>query len=261
MPLENDEQITVNITISENGCDRIITNLYYFDRNNGGRLIIPASSSFPTGSVTAGEVFWLTTDNTLYRRNDTNTLWVPEAGSGGGGGGADLSASFIVAALTGSLINERALRAGTGIIFNDYGPANYFEISGSITAGNLILVDSSSGGAINIAVSSSVITSASHETLRQLIHFIDEGPTAGGSSFYKQVLPAGAVFPKTASWFMDSGYTQKVVEQFVTWQGVVVSQSIWQMYDPTGAIVLATVTDTTSYVSGIFEFKTTRVIS
>lgn len=46
-----------------------------------------------------------------------------------GEGVADVSSSYIVVGLTGSLPNERALAAGPGIAFNDAGPGGLFTIS------------------------------------------------------------------------------------------------------------------------------------
>ena len=52
----------------------VIEGSYYFDRADGGTLIAPSGASFPS-PTTAGEWFWRTDTNTLYRRNDANTGW------------------------------------------------------------------------------------------------------------------------------------------------------------------------------------------
>jgi hypothetical protein len=53
----------------------VIQGLYQFDRSNGGILVLPSGSSFPSSTV-AGECFWRTDESLLYRRNDLNTSWV-----------------------------------------------------------------------------------------------------------------------------------------------------------------------------------------
>lgn len=57
-----------------------IEGLYEFDRVEGGTLVAPSGASFPASPI-AGEWFWLTTDNILYRRDDTNTIWVDVGGT------------------------------------------------------------------------------------------------------------------------------------------------------------------------------------
>lgn len=187
MPLENGYLV---IEINDSS-DKTITGLWTFDRTRNGRLAIPAGPTFPTSSVTGSELFWNTTSNTLYRRNDANTTW----------------------------------------------DAVQVQVSGSLT-----IYD--------------------HESIRQLIHFIDEGPTsnASGSFYYKRVLPQGSLFPTTASWFVDSAYTIKVVEQQVVWSGFLMSASRWQMFAEDGSTVVRTVLDTFSY-SGLMEYEVTRSVS
>lgn len=60
--------------------DKTITGAIVYDRANGGSLSIPAGSSFPVTPV-AGELFWRTDTNALYRRNAGNTSWDQVAAS------------------------------------------------------------------------------------------------------------------------------------------------------------------------------------
>jgi hypothetical protein len=60
--------------IIDNTTSKIIEGTWTFDRTGGGTLVAPAGSTLP-GSPTAGELFWLTTTNVLYRRNDANLAW------------------------------------------------------------------------------------------------------------------------------------------------------------------------------------------
>ena len=52
----------------------VIGGAYIFDRDSGGAIVIPAGNTFPTSPI-AGEVFWRTDLNVLYRRNDADTAW------------------------------------------------------------------------------------------------------------------------------------------------------------------------------------------
>lgn len=104
-------------------------------------------------------------------------------------------------------------------------------------------------------------TSSQHQALRQLIHFIDNGPTNGfASGAYREITPSANPFPTAVIWWVDSGKTQKIVEKLVTYTGALATQVQWKMYDTDGTTVLATVTDAISY-SGVFETNRTRTIA
>jgi len=105
------------------------------------------------------------------------------------------------------------------------------------------------------------LTESGHRTLRQLIHFIDDGPAEGFvSAAYKEVLPSAAVFPTSAVWWESVSKLKKIVEKLITWTGVNPTTIVWKVYDTDGTTVLATVTDTISY-SGVFETTRTRTIA
>jgi hypothetical protein len=101
------------------------------------------------------------------------------------------------------------------------------------------------------------LTPAEHETLRQLIHFIDEGPGA-----FKVTLPTGSPFPTVMTWYLDNTMTLKLVQKFITYNvnNPFISQIQWDMYDYDGVTIIHTVTDTFTY-SGPFESTRTRSIS
>ena len=103
------------------------------------------------------------------------------------------------------------------------------------------------------------ITSAQHKVIRQLIHFIDDGPAEGFSSgAYREV--TGTVFPSAVVWWESSSKLKKIVSKDITWSGVNATTIVWKMYSTDGSTVLATITDTISY-SGIFETSRTRAIA
>lgn len=105
------------------------------------------------------------------------------------------------------------------------------------------------------------LSEAEHKTLRQLIHFIDDGPAEGfASGAYKETLPAGSPFPTSEIWYESSAKLKKIVELTTTWSGPLITQEEWKMYDTDGSSLLATVTDSIGY-SGIFETSRTRTIA
>jgi hypothetical protein len=60
----------------------VIQGLYQFDRSNGGVFVPPSGTSFPTPAV-AGEFFWRSDESILYRRDNTNSSWVPSSSGPG----------------------------------------------------------------------------------------------------------------------------------------------------------------------------------
>lgn len=103
------------------------------------------------------------------------------------------------------------------------------------------------------------LTESAHRILRQLIHFIDDGPAEGFTSgAYREVTSPG-ITPSTIIWWESSSKLKKIVSLDLTWSGILVTAEEWKVYDTDGSTVLATVTDAISY-SGIFETNRTRTI-
>lgn len=112
---------------------------------------------------------------------------------------------------------------------------------------------------LDSAMAAGGLTENAHRILRQLIHFIDNGPAEGfASGAYRET--TGAVFPTSIIWYTDSGKTDKIVEKNITWSGVTPTIIEWKMYDDDGSTLLATVSDAITY-SGIFETSRTRTIT
>lgn len=100
-----------------------------------------------------------------------------------------------------------------------------------------------------------------HETLRQLIHFIDQGPGDGfASGAYKETTPFGVMLPTNITWYEDNTKNKKIVEQIIEWSGIVPSTITWNVYNIDGATITHTVIDTISYMNNIFETSRTRTI-
>jgi hypothetical protein len=107
--------------------------------------------------------------------------------------------------------------------------------------------------------SGSGLTESAHNALRQLIHFIDDGPADGwASGMYKELLPSGDPFPAQEIWWTTPGKTHKIVSLDITRNGnKTPATEVWKIYDVDGSTALVTVTDTIAY-SGVFETTRTR---
>lgn len=104
------------------------------------------------------------------------------------------------------------------------------------------------------------LTPAQHETLRQLIHFIDEGPGNGFASGAFKVI-VGQPFPSSITWYTDNTQAKKLVRKSITYDAQMFPTIIsWNMYDLDGVTVIHNVTDTVTYINA-FESTRTRAIS
>lgn len=101
-----------------------------------------------------------------------------------------------------------------------------------------------------------------HEILRQLIHFIDEGPADGFTSgAYKETTPFGAFLPTSVIWYVDNTKTKIIVSESIVWSGIVPITITWEVYKTDGVTVAHTVSDSITYTNTIFEATRTRTIS
>lgn len=101
-----------------------------------------------------------------------------------------------------------------------------------------------------------------HASVRQLIHFINDGPAEGyATGPYREALPAGSPFPTSITWWTSATKLHKIVEKTITRATNKFPTSIsWMMYD-SGDVVTVTVTDTYDYSSGILTPTVTRTIT
>lgn len=123
-------------------------------------------------------------------------------------------------------------------------------------------VNNASGHTLTqLAAAGSGITAAQHKALRDLIHFIDDGPADGFSSgAYREILPAGSPFPTLWTWWESSAKLKRIVDLTVTRNSnKTPATEQWRIYDTDGTTVLATVTDTIAY-SGVIETSRTRTL-
>jgi hypothetical protein len=105
------------------------------------------------------------------------------------------------------------------------------------------------------------VNPAQHTALRQLIHFLEDGPAdVALSGAVKETLPSGNPFPTSVVWWTTAAKTIKYVEKLIVRNAQQWPTSVtWKMYDAAGSVI-ATIADAISY-SGPFETSRTRTIS
>jgi len=145
-----------------------------------------------------------------------------------------------------------------GVTFQNTTSADEAVVAERDAEDNLVLTDPVAGSWKLSELGGGGLTESAHRTVRQLIHFIDNGPAEGfATGAYREL--TGTVFPTAIIWWESSAKLKKIVEKGITWTGVSPTVIVWKIYDTDGSTVLATVTDTISY-SGIFESSRTRAI-
>lgn len=145
-------------------------------------------------------------------------------------------------------------------IFDDstkgYEPGSLWIVSGTQQA--YILTDATSGSAVwkDSTAAASGISSNDHKTLRQLIHFINEGP---GDGFYTNPFReiVGQPFPTRITWWSDAGKTLRLFQTEITRSGIYPVTESYKMYDADGTTVVARATDSISYF-GAYEVARSR---
>jgi hypothetical protein len=155
-----------------------------------------------------------------------------------------------------SYADSAVREAATGFVLTDEGKFCRQESDNTIW----MLIDYENGDWVEVGNSSGgELTIEAHKALRQLIHFINDGPAEGfASGAYKEI--TGTVFPTSIIWYNESGTSKKkIVEKLITWTGVVPTEITWNIYD-SSEVITATVVDTISY-STVFETSRTRTIS
>jgi hypothetical protein len=117
-------------------------------------------------------------------------------------------------------------------------------------------------GGVDPLASGGGMSPADHERLRQLIHFVDDGP--GASSLlatFRETLPSGDPFPTSVTWWNSGAKTVKFLEQLITRDADQFPiQEVWNLYDITGTLVVESLTDTITY-DGPVEVSRVRAFS
>lgn len=106
------------------------------------------------------------------------------------------------------------------------------------------------------------LTPETHETLLQLIHFIDTpGPTHGFPTPALRVI-TGTPFPSSIVWFYDLTATKKLVEKLIIYNSSnIPTITTWNMYAADGSTIIHTITDAITYTNDVFEQSRVRTIS
>lgn len=170
---------------------------------------------------------------------------------------------------TGPTVNGALNYDGLAFVFRDnagnFDPRNATGLVSSTTVVDVLAASAPVAGQALVATGPSsatwqnILSAAEHAALRQLIHFIDEGPAETfASGAYKEIV--GGLFPTSVTWYDSSGVgKKKIVEKLYTWTGSTPTTIQWNMYDA-AEVVVATVTDSITY-SGQIEVSRTRTIA
>jgi hypothetical protein len=171
--------------------------------------------------------------------------------------GNDAAGSYVIA----SVISDTQFTVSETIVDATGGTAAFRYPPGSESVGvdptNLSFSSSTNLQAVLEDID--ISPTESHSALKQLIHFIDDGPTDGWTSgAYKETLPSGNPFPTQEIWWTSSAKTHKIVSLDVTLNSSKRPTSeVWKIYAADGSTVLITLTDSISY-TGAFETTRTR---
>lgn len=102
------------------------------------------------------------------------------------------------------------------------------------------------------------MTESSHKALRDLIHFIDEGPADGFTSGAYRTTTYSGPFITQIRWWTSAAQTASIVRLDITYNAnKTIATEVWRMYASDGTTVTLTLTDTYAY-SGILETSRTR---
>lgn len=154
-----------------------------------------------------------------------------------------------------------------GVFFQDISDPTDEDVYITRNGDDMIFSDKTVGIEVSLTdllatVSGSGITAYQHKALRDIIHFIDDGPGDGfASGAVKEILPMGNPFPTSMIWYESSAQTQKIVSKEISYPTTKAKPTpiTWKMYDNDGVTVLVTVIDNIVY-SGSFEHLRTRTI-
>lgn len=267
--LDTSGERTVVTGVTVDGSDNIVT--------PGS---VTASNFFLTGAVPFGLQEAYDNGNGIITAGATDILFTLTSGGltvqGGGNaafGDTTPLGSFVVT--TGTSAAEIQFAGGvdteiltltqtTGESFGFY--AGTADPSGSVTAdaASWFFRDTGTGAEAyqNISTGSGTdwarnVNEVNHKALRDLIHFIDDGPADGfATGSYKEIQYNGALITQEI-WWEDNTKTQKIVQLDVTYTGAFPTTEVWQMFDTDGVSVLVTLTDSITY-TGALETTRTR---
>lgn len=182
-------------------------------------------------------------------------------GSSGGVADGKYTIATIVDDITVT-VNETIADSTGGTLTWVY-PSGASEV-GFDPSGQTVTTSTTLQGAVTDVANNS-ISATDHETLRQLVHLADGvgGPMDGWpSGSYRETLPLGSPFPTTIIWWTDNTTTKKIVQKTITFNLSHLPTVIaWTVFASDGTTAIATVTDTITYTSTVFEQSRTRTVT
>lgn len=155
--------------------------------------------------------------------------------------------------LAGIYLQESGVARDKTVVIYRENNQMYFEDGVNSGSGRATLTELLTGSGV------SGLTEAQHKALRQLIHFINDGPAEGFASGAVKTTAYSGAFPTSEIWYESAAKTQPIVKKTNTYIGAFPITEEWKMYDTDGSTVLVTVTDSIIY-TGAFETERTRTI-
>lgn len=192
-----------------------------------------------TGSLTQvqneqRDYFLDTTGSIIFSTNlledDVIDAVISVVGTGGGSGGGDSTASYLVLSNTGSLSNERALVAGTGLLANDAGANSDYTLSvdDSVVAtlsSSAIFSNGISGSLTNLADGSSYLIAGDNITIVSAsngavtINSTVSIPTREKATYdVSSPVSSGSAFTTNNSTYSDAGHRASAIDVFINGQ-------------------------------------------
>ncbi len=163
---------------------------------------------------------------------------------------ASIRSSLLKGELRNRIINEEIIVLCSDIDLLQFNDANLAFLTGAgIINGTTV---NGTGG----------LTADEHQTLLQLIHFIEIGGPGDGfaSGAQRVITPTGSPFPTEICWYRDNTLTSKLVDKVITYNAnKTPSTEQWTLYAENGSIAQQ-ILDSISYANGIFESTRTRTI-
>lgn len=104
------------------------------------------------------------------------------------------------------------------------------------------------------------LTEASHKVLRQLIHFLADGPGDNFSTAPHKETTWSGVKITDEVWYESVSKAKKLTELVTTWTGIKITQEELTVYDTDGTSWLVKATDAITY-TGLKETGRTRTFS
>jgi len=115
------------------------------------------------------------------------------------------------------------------------------------------------GGSVKslTAGAASGISEAQHKALKDLIHFIDDGPADGwASGAYKENTYSGLKVTSEV-WYIDNTKVDKIASKDISYTELKATTEVWKVYAADGSTVLVTLTDSITY-TGLKETSRDR---